>query len=392
MRVSASQTKAVVILLGIAQTLSWASTYYLPAVLATPMARDLGLSPVWIFAAFSGALIIAALVGPWAGARIDRLGGRELLIASNLIFALGLGTLAIMQGPILLCFGWLLMGIGMGIGLYEAAFATLAGLYGRDARSPITGVTLLAGFASTVGWPLSAWMDAEFGWRSACAVWAAVHVLLALPMNALLPTGVQAKPDVNAAEGESSSAPEDKTSPWVMWLLAYVFAATLFCSTALATHLPRLLEAAGATTVVAIAAAALIGPAQVAARIAEFGLLRRIHPLVSARLASLGHPVAVAALLLFGAPAAYAFTILHGAGNGIMTIAKGTLPLALFGPAGYGLRQGVLSAPARILQAFAPLIFGFALERFGEQAIWLTGVAGFSAFLALLVVKRRPLA
>jgi predicted MFS family arabinose efflux permease len=384
MRVSAKQTKTVVVLLGSAQTLSWASTYYLPAVLATPMARDLGLSPVWIFAAFSGALIVSALVGPWAGARIDRLGGRELLLASNIVFALGLATLAIMQGPALLCVGWLLMGIGMGIGLYEAAFATLTGLYGRDARSPITGVTLIAGFASTVGWPLSAWMASEIGWRGACAGWAAAQVLIALPLNALLPTGVQPKPVAASATGDSTG-----NSPrWTMWLLAYVFAVTLFCSTALATHLPRLLEAAGATTVVAIAAGALIGPAQVAARIAEFGLLRRVHPLISARIAALGHPLAVAALLLVGSPAAYAFTILHGAGNGVMTIAKGTLPLAIFGPAGYGLRQGVLSAPARVLQAFAPVIFGFALERWGAQAIWLTGVAGFSAFLALLLVKR----
>ena len=388
MRVSTAQTKSVVILLGTTQTLSWASTYYLPAVLATPMARDLGVSPVWIFAAFSGALIISALVGPWAGARIDRLGGRELLIASNLIFALGLGVLAVMQGPILLCLGWLLMGIGMGIGLYEAAFATLAGLYGMEARSPITGVTLIAGFASTVGWPLSAWMAAEFGWRGGCAGWAVAQLLIGLPLNAMLPTGIQARVAAVAAEGGATGRPENSTSPWAMWLLAYVFAAILFCSTALATHLPRLLEEAGATSVVAIAAAALIGPAQVAARIAEFGLLRRIHPLVSARIASLGHPVAVAALLLLGAPAAYAFTILHGAGNGIMTIAKGTLPLALFGAAGYGLRQGVLSAPARVLQAFAPLIFGFALERWGAQAIWLTGIVGFSAFLALLAVKR----
>lgn len=384
MRLAPTQMKAVVILLGAAQTLSWASTYYLPAVLATPMARDLGLSPVWIFAAFSGALIVSALIGPWAGARIDRLGGRELLVASNLIFALGLGVLAVMQGPVLLCLGWLLMGIGMGIGLYEAAFATLAGLYGEKARSPITGVTLIAGFASTVGWPMSAWMGAEFGWRGACAGWAAAQLLIALPLNALLPTGVQPRPAAATAETPAAGI----SSPWSMWLLAYVFAAILFCSTALATHLPRLLEAAGATTVVAIAAASLIGPAQVAARIAEFGLLRRVHPLVSARIASLGHPVAAAALLLFGAPAAYAFTILHGAGNGVMTIAKGTLPLALFGPAGYGLRQGVLSAPARILQAFAPVIFGFALERWGAQAIWLTGIIGFTAFLALLAIRR----
>jgi hypothetical protein len=156
----------------------------------------------------------------------------------------------------------------------------------------------------------------------------------------------------------------------------------------MAAHLPRLLEAAGATTAAAIAAGALIGPAQVAARVAEFGFLSRSHPLVTARLAAFGHPVGAAALLLFGGPAAYAFAILHGAGNGVLTIAKGTLPLAVFGPEGYGLRLGLLNAPARALQAFAPLIFGFAVDRWGAGALWLSGAVAFSAFGALLMLRR----
>lgn len=171
-------------------------------------------------------------------------------------------------------------------------------------------------------------------------------------------------------------------------LLAFVFAATWFNSTAMAAHLPGLLQAAGASTAVAIAAGAMIGPAQVAARVLEFGLLRRVHPLISTRIAATAHPVAAVVLVGFGAPAAYAFTLLHGAGNGILTIAKGTLPLALFGPAGYGRRIGWLNAPARILQAAAPLIFGAALTAWGLHAIWLTAAVGLLATIALLVLRR----
>jgi hypothetical protein len=134
-------------------------------------------------------------------------------------------------------------------------------------------------------------------------------------------------------------------------------------------------------------AGALIGPAQVAARLLEFGLLRRYHPLVSARVAAAAHPVAAVALVTFAGPAAYAFALLHGAGNGILTIAKGTLPLALFGAAGYGQRLGWLNAPARILQAAAPLIFGAALTAWGLSAIWLTASIGLVALVALLVLK-----
>jgi len=158
----------------------------------------------------------------------------------------------------------------------------------------------------------------------------------------------------------------------------------------MAAHLPRLLEAAGASTALAITAGALIGPAQVAARIAEYSLLQRMHPLVSARLAAAAHPLGAGLLVLFGGPAAAVFAILHGAGNGVLTIAKGTLPLALFGPAGYGHRLGLLNAPARVLQAFAPLVFGYALERFGVQSVWLTVGLSLLALAALLAIRTAP--
>jgi MFS family permease len=386
MSLAADNQRGVVAALGVAQTIAWGSTYYLPAVLATPIARDLSLSPTSVFAAFSMAMILSATVGPWGGRRIDRLGGRELLIGSNLMFAAGLILLGTCQGPVSLFAAWAVMGFGMGVGLYESAFATLAGIYGKAARSPITGITLIAGFASTIGWPLTGLLDAQVGWRAACFVWVAIHLLVALPLNALLPNGTKtsASAAVNA-EPEAEIAEPSRSS---LYLLAFVFAATWFCSTAMAAHLPRLLETAGATTAMAIAAGALIGPAQVAARIAEYGLLRRFHPIISARIAAAAHPIGAIVLMAVGGPAAYAFALLHGAGNGVLTIAKGTLPLALFGAANYGHQLGLLNAPARVLQAFAPLIFGFALEQFGAGAIWVTAAIGGAAFVALLVLKR----
>ena len=193
--------------LGTAQTLAWASSYYLPAMLARPMARDLGVQVTTVFAAFSLAMLLAAAVGPFAGRAIDRLGGRPVLVGSNLMFAAGLGGLAMAQGPWGLFAAWLLIGVGMGSGLYEAGFASLVRLYGRDARDAITGITLIAGFASTVGWPLSAALEIGIGWRGACGVWAALHLVLGLPLNLSLPR-------INAGQGPtmaSASAPSIRT-------------------------------------------------------------------------------------------------------------------------------------------------------------------------------------
>jgi MFS family permease len=382
-----------VTLLGTAQTLAWASSYYLPAMLAVPMSRDLGVATPTVFAAFSLALVVSAFVGPWAGRAIDHRGGRPVLMATNLLFATGLAALGLAQGPIGLFVAWALIGVAMGSGLYEAAFATLVRLYGHASRNPITGITLIAGFASTVGWPLSTLLEVKFGWRGACFGWAALHLLLGLPLNAMLPHAAGHAADralaPSAASAPAALAGDAPPHPrFTAVVLAIAFAVTWFISTSMAAHLPRLLQVAGATLAVAAGVGALVGPAQVAGRLLEFGFLRRVHPLQSARLAALAHPLGAAALLLVGAPAAAMFAILHGAGNGILTIAKGTLPLVLFGAQGYGARQGWLMMPARVAQALAPFVFGLALDRWGAVALWISGILGLGAFVALMILPR----
>ena len=372
--------------LGITQTLAWGSTYYLPAVFADPVCEAIGLSRAWFFGIFSGALLLSGLVGPTAGRLIDTYGGRDVLAASNLVFAGGLALLAWASGPVTLALAWAVIGIGMGFGLYEAAFATVTGLYGREARNAITGITLFAGFASTVGWPASAFMIDALGWRGACWAWAAMHLVVALPMNRFL-VAKALPPEPMAASGEA--APEGV--PWTMIILAAVFAATAVVSTAMAAHLPRIIEALGAAPTAAIFAASLVGPAQVAARVAEFALLRKASPLITAQLAAGLHPIGAGLLVFLGPVVAIPFVLLHGAGNGLLTIARGTLPLQLFGPAGYGLRSGLLAAPARLLQAGAPLLFALVLDMLGPQAaLLLSGsLTGLSLVALFLLTTRK---
>lgn len=400
-------TRGIVFALGTAQTLSWASSFYLPAVLAVPMAHELGLATPAVFAAFSVALAVSGLVGPMAGRHIDRAGGRGLLLLTNLVFALGLAALGAAQGPWTLAAAWLVIGLAMGTGLYEAAFATLVRLYGSASRDPITGITLIAGFASTVGWPLSAWMNEAWGWRGACFGWAALHLLLGLPLHLLLPragegrgaqaaqpvAATNAAPDATATATAPAAAPEAApgASPAAGWgtvvLLAFVFATTRFVATAFGAHLPGLLVALGGSMAAAVAAGALVGPAQVGGRLLEFGVLRRVSPLLSARLAALGHPLGAVALLVFGMPAAVPFALLHGAGNGILTITKGTLPLVLFGAQGYGQRQGWLAMPSLVLQALAPWLFGLVIEYSTTAALTLSTALVAAAFAALLALR-----
>jgi predicted MFS family arabinose efflux permease len=375
----------IIVALGTTQTLAWASSYYLPAILADPIARDLGVSSNWIFAAFSASLVISALLGPRVGRQIDLVGGRSVLSMSNLMLAAGLALLGFSYSIPMLVIAWLLLGIGMGFGLYDAAFAALGRIYGEAARQSITGITLIAGFASTVGWPLSAWGLETIGWRDTCFAWAAAHILIGLPINwFMLPAVKGAKAAVAASVKPHIAI--DRT----MILLAFTFATAWSVTGAMAAHMPRILEAAGATTVQAVAAGALFGPAQVLARIIEASFLSRYHPLLSTRLACLMHPIGAAILALVGGAASGAFAIFFGLGNGILTIARGTLPLAIFGPKDYGYRLGIIGAPARMAQAAAPLAFGLLIDSMGSRVLIVSSALSLAALLALLLLRQEP--
>jgi hypothetical protein len=231
---------------------------------------------------------------------------------------------------------------------------------------------------------VTSYFNATLGWRQTCLAWAALHLLIAMPAYALFVSRAQpaqAKPHTDASAA-STVAP----SPVLLGLLAYVFAAGWFVATSMAAHLPRVLEAAGASAATAVFAGALIGPAQVTARLVEFGLMHRSHPITSARVAVTLHPLGALAFAVLGAPAAM-FAVLHGAGNGLITIAVGTLPLALFGPAGYGFRQGLLGTPARIAQATAPFLFALMLDRLGVHVLWITSALLLGALAALIYLN-----
>ncbi len=371
-----------VLVLGTTQTLAWASSYYLVAILADPIARELDTSSTVVFAAFSAALLISAVLGPRVGRTIDLIGGRGVLAVSNLVFAAGLLLLSAANSQPLLWLAWSAFGVAMGLGLYDSAFATLGRIYGDTARSAITGITLIAGFASTVGWPLTAWGVETIGWRYTCTGWAIAHVCIGLPLNVFL------LPKVRRASAQTAaSATPNIAMDRAMWLLGFAFAAGWVVSTAMAAHLPRILEAAGATTTQAVAAAALVGPAQVAARVLEAGFFSRYHPLVSAKLSTITHPLGTGLLLVGGGLMASPFTLLHGAGNGIFTIARGTVPLAIFGPENYGYRLGLLGAPARIAQAGAPLLFGFLIEAYGAGVLVVSSALCLAALCAFCGVR-----
>jgi predicted MFS family arabinose efflux permease len=378
---------AIIAALGSTQTLAWASSFYLPAVLATPIARDIGLSTPWIYAALSFGLAVSAVLGPTLGRYIDLHGGRAILCLSNIAFAAGLSLLAMATGPVTLLLAWLVLGIAMAAGLYESAFAALTRLYGHGSRSAITGITLIAGFASTIGWPASALLEHSFGWRGACLGWAALHLCIGLPLNA------RALRYEKSAQREGGDIESTKTMPaWNkgMTVLAFIFTASGMVTMGLAANLPLLFAAVGASPPAAIAAASLLGPVQVAARMLEFGARHRINPLVSARIANVLHPLGAALIAVGGAPVIVAFAVLHGAGSGMLTIARGTLPLAIYGPHGYGARVGRIAAPARVGQALSPFIFSVAIAKLGMATLAISSGLSFAALIALYQLTLPP--
>ncbi|MDR3465310.1 MAG: MFS transporter [Xanthobacteraceae bacterium] len=377
----------IVSALGVTQIFAWGSSYYLPAVLAAPIAADTGWSLTWVAGGLSLGLLAAGIVSPRVGRSIARLGGRPVLAVSTGLFAAGLVGLSLANSLPAFLLAWVIVGFGMGAGLYDPAFATLGRLYGQNGRSAITSLTLFGGLASTVCWPLTALLEARFGWRETCLIYAGLQLGLALPIYLFVlphePKAVAHTPEQALA---STRRHERPTAPnlGLFLLLATTITLASVVSTVISVHLLTVLKARGLTLAAAVSLGALVGPAQVAARAIEMAIARFHHPIWT-KVAATSLVTAGLATLWAGGPLLTVALVLYGAGIGLESIARGTLPLAMFGPERYPIIMGRIAMPSLIAQAAAPAIGAVLLESAGIDAA-LAAFIGAAALNVVLVI------
>jgi hypothetical protein len=359
---------AVITALGIAQILAWGTSFYFPAVFAEPIVSDTGWSLGVVVGGTSLGLLVAGLISPQVGRVIERRGGRAVLLASSLFYAIGLAGIGIAPSLPIYLASWIVLGAGMGTGLYDAAFATLSRMYGSTARGPITNLTLFGGFASTICWPLSAFMIEHAGWRSACFIYAALHIVISLPLQmAVVRHAPDEAPIAHPQQAAQAAAPRMANETLIFMLLAAVLSLAAGIGSIVIVHLLIFLQARGVDYAVAVSLGTLFGPAQVGARVVERLFGSRYHPIWT----MIGSCVLMAAglILLFGGfPLLVLVILLYGAGYGISWIGRGTLPLALFGPLRFPRLMGRLAFPSLIVQALAPSVGALLIETNGAHA------------------------
>lgn len=377
-------------LIGVTQILGYGSTYYLMAVIGTALGEAFGWSNGLVFGGVSWGSLVWGLAAPRVGRAVDRFGGRPVLIAGTLMMAASLVALGLVQGVASYFLAWTLIGLAMAAATYDAAFAMLGRLWGLGARRAITGVTLVAGFASTLCWPLTTLLLGEFGWRGACFTYALLHLAIALPIHVLAVPRLRPAPAAHPAVGAASIATPVRAQParFTMPLLMGGMTLYAFITAAYSLHMLDVLRQLGRDAATALLVGTLMGPSQVLGRLAEFLFGRAWSPLAVARFAAGALPVSMAAMLFLGEAGAYAYALLYGIGIGLLTIAKGTLPLALFGAEGYGARLGLISRPALASAAVAPVVYGLVLDHGGPRgAVTLTLVLALMAFACFAALR-----
>jgi MFS family permease len=378
--------------LGITQILAWGAIFYTPVLIVPLIAAERGWSISFAMGGFSVGLLTAGIVAPAVGRSIDRFGGHVTMTAGSLIAALGLVLIVHAAHPVAYLAVWMVLGAAMAASLYDPSFATLGRIFGAAARRPITALTLIGGFASTVSWPATHLLIEAVGWRGTYLIYAALFVVIAAPLHAFaLP---RERADVHRPLPGATQAPAAVLPPYGLpfLLVAAAFATYAFVPSGLSAHLLAIFGRAGLDAGTVVAIGALFGPSQVAARLIEFAFARNLHPLWVARfaLALLLCAFAMLALLGFSAPVAAAFAILFGAGNGLITITRGAVPLTLFGAAGYGRLIGRLAGPFLLMQAAAPLVMAFMVERASDPAALALAAAFVLTALVCFAAIRRP--
>jgi MFS family permease len=358
--------RVIVTALGVTEVFAWGSTFYLLGVLAIPIADDTGWALDWVMGGVSIGLLIAGLILPYVGRTIGDRGGGLFLATGAVLLGAGLILLAVAQNLLWYLCAWLVIGAGMSASLYDAAFATLGSIYGKEARGAITSVTLLGGFASTVCWPLSAYLVEHVGWRDTCLIYAAIQFCFALPLHLLVvPCRSFVRHDRTGAQGIPANALSPGES-LTFSVLAAVLAIGAAILSMMGTHLLPILQARGTDLSVAVSPGTLVGPSQVGARVIEMLGGRHYHPIWTMIASTV--LVAIGALwLLVGWPVVAIAIVFYGAGNGIGSVARGTLPLVLFGPERYAAFMGRLALPILLSMTLAPYLGALALKAGGAN-------------------------
>jgi predicted MFS family arabinose efflux permease len=382
--------------LGLSQTIGFASTYYLAAILARPITSELGIPFEQYFVFSATASIISGLLGPILGRQIDQFGGRLVLPFASVAIAGGLVVMGLSTSAFVFLVAWVILGVGMAAGLYDAAFASVVEIQGDLAQRTIAGITLIAGFASTLGWPLTSVLEQGLGWRGTIFVWAAINLLIALPLHLGLPGYNQDIRRQRRADRDEERATDNTEVPRIsvlsIVLTAILFVLAGFAPSSMAAHLPEVLESSGSSGDIALAAATLLGPGQVLARLAQVLFPSFFGPVRVAVFALVMHPLAVTILLLAGPSSVFVFSFIHGLGSGFLTVAAGILPLYLYGAKNYGERQGYIMASADIIMAFTPAFFSVMLTGLGQYSLLVTASTAVAAWgiLAWLLDHRKP--
>ena len=362
--------------LGITQICAWGTSLYALGVLGKPIAADTGWSQSLVFGGLTVGLLVSSAVSPSIGRRIDRRGGQAVMSIGSILMAIGLVLLSLVTDPYAYLAVWALLGIAMRMSLYDAAFAALVQVTPSRGRRAISYLTLFGGFASSVFWPIGHALNAEYGWRTTLLIFAAINVVVCLPLHWL---GLARRETAeHAAQVQTESGAAGTAEPplegaarlMAMALFSLIVAASAVVFGALAVHLVPVLEATGLAGAVAVGIASLKGVAQVVGRIWDLTLARKWHPIDVGRVSVAFIPLSFAILMLGGGnfATALAFTLVFGISNGLVTIMRGAVPLALFGPKGYGEVLGILATPYLLLAAIAPAAFALIVERWGYGA------------------------
>ena len=357
-----SERTRTVSAMGVVQIFTWGSTFYLLSVIAPEIVDETGWRPAAVTGGMSVGLLASGLAARRIGSLIQAKGGRPVMATGISLIAAGLVLMALSHHVALYLAAWLVTGLGMGASLYDAAFSALGRIYGREARGAITALTLWGGFASTVCWPISAWAVETIGWRGTCLFYAAVHVGFILPLCWFALPRV---PPALAPPEPGAPAPRPPLSDPRVWAIAVTGTVMGMTAGIWLVHIVPLLGARGYDLAAAVALGTLIGPAQVAARVVEMAGRGRHHPIWTQLSATFLFAVGFAGLK-FGMPAAPAI-IAYGAGNGLWSIARGAVPLAVFGPRDYPRLMGLLATPMLLASAAAPAAGSVMIARLGAE-------------------------